>query len=125
MPRLKEVSQVVDADLYSVEVYEPSFFTKFDPNALFDKWSAVAVAAVAEVPEGMQSITISSGMYAVFLYIGPASEGGKAYRYIFETWLPSSGYVLDDRPHFAKMGTQYLGENPQSEEEIWVPVRKG
>ena len=58
-----------------------------------------------------------------FLHRGPASEGMKTYQYIFQTWLPVSGYRLDDRPHFAVMGEKYKKEDPDSEEEIWVPVK--
>jgi AraC family transcriptional regulator len=63
------------------------------------------------------------GLYAIFLHKGPASQGLKTYNYIFLNWLPESGYVLDDRPHFAIMGPKYLHEDPASEEEIWIPVK--
>ncbi len=54
---------------------------------------------------------------------GPASKGPETYRNIFETWLPASGYVLDNRPHFAVMGEKYRNEDPDSEEEIWIPIK--
>lgn len=39
--------------------------------------------------------------------------------YIFATWLPSSAYVLDNRPHFEVLGAKYKSNDPGSEEEIW------
>jgi AraC family transcriptional regulator len=58
----------------------------------------------------------------VFIHHGPASEAIITYTYIFQTWLPGSEFRLDDRPHFAMMGEKYKDENPNSEEEIWIPV---
>jgi AraC family transcriptional regulator len=40
------------------------------------------------------------------------------------TWLPSSDYVLDNRPHFEILGEKYKINDPESEEKIWIPVRK-
>jgi len=42
---------------------------------------------------------------------------------MFNTWLPASEYVLGDGPHFAVMGKKYKGEDPDSEEELWMPSR--
>ena len=53
-----------------------------------------------------------------------ASEGPETYKYIFETWLPDSDYLIDDRPHFAIMGEKYIGDSPDSKEELWIPVRR-
>jgi AraC family transcriptional regulator len=30
---------------------------------------------------------------------------------------------MDGRPYFALMGEKYKGEQPDSEEEFWVPVK--
>jgi AraC family transcriptional regulator len=43
--------------------------------------------------------------------------------YIFNTWLPKSGYQLDRRPHFEILGEKYKNNNPDSEEEIWIPIQ--
>ena len=47
----------------------------------------------------------------------------KTYGFIFNDWLPSSKYVLDTRPHFAVMGSKYRNNDPDSEEELWIPVK--
>jgi AraC family transcriptional regulator len=31
---------------------------------------------------------------------------------------------MDNRPYFALMGEKYKGENPESEEDFWIPVKK-
>ena len=123
MPRRKEIKNSLGDDLYSVEIYnETSFFRHFDPEKSFEKWAAIAVAEAKDVPTGMAALEIPAGQYAVFLYRGKASDASQAYRYIFGDWLPKSGLTLDNRPHFAVMGEKYRGDQPESEEEIWIPV---
>lgn len=123
MPRRKEIVNIDGADLYSVEQYDPGYFKRFDPVTEFTKWAAIPVTDLDSVPEGMEPLTIPEGLYAVFIHRGPASDGPRTYQYIYGTWLPQSDYQLDDRPHFALMGEKYRNNDPDSEEEIWVPVR--
>lgn len=123
MPRRKEIPNVVNTYLYSVEQYDPYFFDSFDPGAEFIKWAAVEVSGTDEVPDNIEVLILPTGLYAVFIHRGPASKGVETYEYIFRTWLPASAYALDDRPHFALMGDKYRPEDPDSEEDIWIPVR--
>lgn len=123
MPRRKEITNIVNNDLYSIEVYFPLFFTDFNPQAEFEKWAAVAVNDFNNVPNDFDTLTIPEGQYAVFIHKGPASEGQKTYGYILQEWLPKSEYILDERPHFALMGEKYKNDDPNSEEEIWIPIR--
>src|SRR4051812_37112345 len=95
MPRRKEISNSLNADLFSLEVYDDvSFFKNFNPSALFDKWAAVEVSSFDTIPVDMETLIIPEGLYAVFLHKGPASGAQKTYEYIFRQWLPGSGYVL-------------------------------
>lgn len=122
MQRKQEIKNCIGADLYSLEVYEPGFFSPFNPEKEFDKWACVEVTDYNLIPDKMEILVVPQGQYAVFLHKGPAGEGVKTYRYIFETWLPGSGYTLANRPHFAVMGSKYKSEDSASEEEIWIPV---
>jgi AraC family transcriptional regulator len=109
---------------YSVEIYEPHFFLdSFDAQKEFEKWAAIEAGNFEAVPENFEMLTIPEGLYAVFLHQGTASDGVKTYQYIFETWLPASGFSLDERPHFALMGEKYKTDALDSEEEIWIPVK--
>lgn len=114
MPRRKEITNVVNTYLYSLEQYDPHFFDQFDPGAEFIKWAAVEVSGADHVPHHMDVLVLPSGLYAVFIHKGPASKGVETYDYIFRTWLPTSGYKVDDRPHFALMGEKYKNEEPDS-----------
>lgn len=125
MPKRKEITNSVGTELYSVEVFnDPMFFKNFDPIREFEKWAAVKVKDFDSVPGDMEKLVIPSGMYVVFLYKGKPSEGQQTYQYIYSQWIPGSEYVLDNRPHFALMGEKYKGEHPESEEELWIPIRK-
>jgi AraC family transcriptional regulator len=123
MPRRKEIQNSIGTDLYSMEVYPAGYFKQFNPAVEFEKWAAVEVKNLEAVPADMETLTAPAGQYAVFLHVGPASNGPQTYQYIFQTWLPNSAYLLDDRPHFAVMGEKYKQEDPNSEEEIWIPVK--
>lgn len=123
MPRRNEINNVTGSALYSVEIYSPDFFKDFNPGAEFEKWAAIEVSDYDHIPAGFRALLIPRGLYAVFIHKGPASNGRETYNYIFRTWLPASGFVLDNRPHFALMGEKYRHEDPGSEEEIWIPLK--
>ncbi len=125
MPQRSAIPHRNGPELYSVEIYDsPAFFSDFDLRREFEKWAAVRVSQMQKLPTGMDHLTIPGGLYAVFQYKGLAADAMPFYQAIYNTWLPGSGFVLDQRPHFARMGEKYKNDDPGSEEEIWVPVRK-
>lgn len=123
MQQRKEINNVIGRILYSVEIYNPFYFQQFNPDEEFEKWAAVEVSEINHLPQKMETIILPAGLHAVFLYKGKASEASAMFEYIFSTWLPTSDYVLDHRPHFELMGDKYKSEDPVSEEEFWIPVR--
>lgn len=123
MPRKKEIKNAIDSNLYSLEVFPDGHFNNFDANNPFQKWAAIEVLDFDEIPSEMQTLIIPSGLYAVFIHKGPASNAAATYHSIFVEWLPSSAYTVDDRPHFAIMGKNYIKDDPNSEEEIWIPIK--
>lgn len=123
MPIKSNIRNVINNNLFSIEVYNQEFFDSFNPNSEFIKWAGVEVLNFEDIPSKMESLIISEGLYAVFVHKGLASEGFKTYQYIFQTWLPDSVYQLDNRPHFAIMGEKYKNDSPDSEEEIYIPVK--
>ena len=123
MPRRNEIKNIVDSNLYSLEVFPQDYFDNFDANTTFQKWAAVEVKDFNILPSEMESLIIPTGIYAVFLHKGPATEAHQTYHYIFAEWLPNSDYTVDDRPHFAVMDERYKKDDPDSEEEIWIPIK--
>ena len=124
MPRRKEITNAVNTDLISMQVYDKSFdFEEFDLSRPFEKWAAVEVPNFGTIPNGMETFTLPEGLYTVFIHKGGASKGSETFQYIFGTWLPNSEYLLDNRPHFEMLGEKYKNEDPTSEEEVWIPIQ--
>ena len=124
MPERKAIKNNVSSDLFSLQVYPDSYnFRQFNYDAEFEKWAAVEVSAFNDIPEGMKTLELKGGIYAVFIHKGPASEGEKTFKYIFTVWLPNSKYELDNRPHFEILGDKYKNNEAESEEEVWIPIK--
>lgn len=123
MPFKKEIMNSIGCDLYSVEVYPDAFFENYSPENTFEKWAAVEVNNFKSVSERFDTLLVPAGLYAVFTHIGSQAEAVKTYTSIFTEWLPKSIYQIDDRPHFAVMGKNYKKDDPNSEEEIWIPIQ--
>lgn len=113
-------------NLYSVQEYGENFMKgEFDLQSEFKKWAATEVSNFEVIPKGLEKLQIPAGKYAVFIHKGTAREFSETSNFIFNEWLPASKYALDNRPHFEVLGEDYKGpENPESKEEIWIPVKE-
>ncbi|MEC4049101.1 GyrI-like domain-containing protein [Flavobacterium sp. SUN046] len=121
MPRRKEITNTISSDLYCVQEYEPN--VTFNNTTPFIKWATAPVTHFNSVPNNMHTITIPSGLYAVFTYKGLPSNFAKTFNHIFFEWLPNSIYQLDNRPHFEILGSKYKNNDPTSEEDIYIPIK--
>lgn len=120
-PRVSEILYRVSPNFISLQNYSEDYFRHFDPNKPFEKWAVVEVSKVSQMPQGMQFFELPAGKYAVFEYKG-ASSDPRIFLFIYDEWLPTSRYRLDPRPHFEVLGEKYKNNDPNSEEEIWVPI---
>lgn len=123
MKRQSEIKNRFDSIRFSLQWYPKNYFADFNPDNKFEKWAAVEVNSVDEIPYDMEKLILPAGKYAVFIHIGAAKTGPKMFQYIFQQWLPQSDYDLDNRPHFEILGEKYKNGQPDSEEEIWIPIR--
>jgi AraC family transcriptional regulator len=121
MPRLKEIETRVGNHLHSLQVYDEDYFQQFSPTREFEKWALAEVKNFSVIPDEMEPFELPGGLYAVFQHKGMGTE---IFQLIFQEWLPKSGYTLDNRPHFEILGEKYKQGNPDSEEEIWIPVKQ-
>lgn len=122
MPRMNEIDNKCSTDKISLQCYPEGYFQDFNPQVVFKKWATVEVKDFTTVPSGMDTLILPAGQYAVFDYKGSSADPS-IFRYIFSTWLPQSGYQIDDRPHFEVLGEKYKNNDPESEEEIWIPIK--
>ncbi|MFT6962429.1 MAG: AraC family transcriptional regulator [Flammeovirgaceae bacterium] len=123
VPRIKEIGNRNSNDKISMQIYDSFYFADFNPNAEFEKWVAVEVESFEKIPKNMESFTLKDGAYAIFEHKGDSSDNS-IFHYIFTDWLPNSKYELDNRPHFEVLGEKYKNNDPNSEEEIWIPVKE-
>jgi AraC family transcriptional regulator len=126
MSRKKEITNAKSDDLFSVQVYDEGFMEgQFNSQSVFEKWAAVEVEDYSQIQEGLQGLKLPGGLFAVFIHEGTSREFARTAQFIFGEWIPASEYSLDNRPHFEVMGKDYKGhENPDSKEEIWIPIKK-
>ena len=111
---------------YSVRIYgEDHSFAGFDPAEEFDKWAAIESDLNVAIPKNFETVVIPPGRYAVFKHKGTAMDAPKTFMRIFGVWLPTSGYEVDSRPHFEILPPSYDPFDPNAEEEVWLPIRKG
>lgn len=124
MPRRKEITNNLSNELVSLVLYNSNHFNDFNPTNEFERWAAVEVEDFANVPAEMETFVLSSGLYAVFHYIGSTDGIASFYQNIFTVWLPNSEYELDHRPHFEILGEKYKNNDPLSEEEFFIPIKQ-
>lgn len=121
LPHRKAIKNSVSNDLISMSTYsEPLVMGKLDQK--FHKWAAIEVSNFEAVPDKMETYILKSGLYAVFRYKGLSTDN-KIFVYIYGMWLPNSNYDLDDRPFFEVLGDNYENGNPNSEEDIYIPIK--
>lgn len=123
-PRIEEITGRKGTDRFSVHVFEAGrSYANVEPAAVFEKWAAVEAGTEALVPNGMESLHLPGGKYAVFIHIGTPQMFAKTFQFIFREWMPASGYEIDNRPQFEVLGESYDPFDPDSQEEIWVPIK--
>lgn len=121
-PRVREIQNRSTEDKISMQVYPPLYYEQFNPATEFEKWATVEVNDYDQVPEGMKTFILEGGLYAVFDYKGSSADPS-IFQYIFSQWIPQSNYSVDNRPHFEVLGARYKNNDPDSEEEIWIPIK--
>lgn len=70
MPGRNEITNKLTNDFISMAIYKPTHFADFNPAHDFEKWAAVEVTDFEQVPNDMETFTLTGGLYAVFDYKG-------------------------------------------------------
>ncbi|GAL85803.1 transcription activator effector binding protein [Sporocytophaga myxococcoides] len=123
MPLRNRIINPVSSDLFSLQIYQ-HINDYMNPESEFVKWAAMEVSDNMEIPQGMDSYYLSGGLYAVFLHKGGPQNFRETFHFIFNEWMPVSGYIVDHREHFELLGEKYKNNEPESEEEIWIPIKR-
>ncbi len=123
-PQLPAIKNRVGDEFYSVQVYDsPEYFAAYSPAREFDRWAAVEISSATELSPAMEILSLNAGLYAVFEYRGTPAEFVPFAQQIYAVWLPASGYMLDDRPHFEVLSPAYRADDPTAKESVYIPVK--
>lgn len=124
MPRRHEINSRIGKHVLSIQNYGELQMKDMTSQTIFEKWIAVEVSNIEEIPIGMESFILEAGMYAVFSYKGSIEDFSKSRQYIFQDWLPNSKYKLDSRAYFEELSENYIKDLQNTEEDIWIPIKE-
>lgn len=123
MQMREEFQEPINLDLVSLQVYPEHFFKEFNPQKTFRKYALVELEEVQHLPENAEKFELSAGRYLVIDFKGDGARFQEMFLYVLNTLLPTLGYKMDNRPHFEILGEKYKNMDPQSEEEVWIPIQ--
>ena len=90
----------------------------------FEYVAGFPVSSVDQVPDGFVVREVPAHTYAVFSHKGDLPTLSKTYAYIYETWLPQSGYQLAAKIDFEYYDQDFKDFAPDSVFYIYVPIEK-
>jgi AraC family transcriptional regulator len=107
--RLPEIGNKVGGMCYGVvrQLHENSDELEY--------FCAIEVTSPADIPEGMETITIAPALYAKFTHKGAVNLIDNTINYIYSTWLPQSG-----KRHTCAADLEFYGADydPASDESV-------
>jgi AraC family transcriptional regulator len=112
------------------EAYGLCFYSEsFSRSGLFSYMAAIPVSSLDVIPMEMVGKTLPGSEYAVFRHkgrlVGESNTIKDTYAYAYGTWLPNSGYENPPGYDFELYGERFRGnQDPESELEVWIPIRK-
>lgn len=90
----------------------------------FEYVAGLPVSKADQVPEGFVVREVPEYTYAVFAHKGDLPSLSKTYEYIYESWLPQSGYQLAAKIDFEYYDQDFKDFAPDSVFYIYVPIIK-
>ena len=95
----------------------------------FTYMAAVETQDLDKVPEGLCGLEVAAQTYAVFTVPLAGKEPigreiGRANRFVWNTWLPQSGYVFARAPDFEYYDERFDPKTLCGEIDLYIPVRR-
>ena len=91
---------------------------RYDPATNALDYMAGNPAEPGAVPAGMRRWDVPENTYAVFETT--LAEIGRTFDFVYNTWLPGSGYRHAAAPYFERYGENFSPDNPGL--SIYIPV---
>jgi AraC family transcriptional regulator len=111
-------NSLMGVDLYAIQQY-----AEWPPKSAITHWAGMEKKDGVEYPEEWLIHRLSGGIYARFIHRGTQAEFPKTMAMIFTEWLPSSPYHYDSsRAQFQIMSADYVMNDPESEEFVFIPI---
>lgn len=116
-PRMNEVQHLAEPGV------SYGLMDRFDQAMeRLDYMAGEAVTQLGELPAGMTSWEVPANTYAVFE--ASLATIGETFGYIYNIWLPGSGYRHAADPYFERYGETFNPDDPTSKMAIYIPVEK-
>ncbi len=114
----ERLSELEEADL------NVAYGVSCDPNqdGTFRYSAGVAGPKSLRVPEGMSTVTLPAGRYAVFSHDGHISDIGRTVYTIWNKALSDAGLTPRAAPDFERYDTRFNAQTGRGTVEIWIPV---
>jgi AraC family transcriptional regulator len=118
VPHLGSVSGQVGRTAYGV-------MCNFDDDGNFDYTCGVEVADFSRVSPDWSRVRIPAQEYAVFTHRDHISAIRSTWATMWNKWLPESGWVVADAPHYELYGEHFDSVTGRGLVEIWLPLDPG
>lgn len=93
-----------------------------DEAGRFRYVAGVESTAVADVPPGMDSVSMPAGRYAVFTHSGHVADLPKTFYTIWNKVLPDAGFEPKKAPDFELYDGRFDPSTGRGAVEIWIPI---
>jgi AraC family transcriptional regulator len=115
VPRMAEIQQGVEPGV------SYGLMSHSEDMSRLDYMAGSAVETVVDLPAGMMSWTVPANTYAVFETT--LATIGETFGYVYNTWLPTSGYRQAAGPYFERYPETFDPEG-NSALAIYLPIEK-
>ena len=117
-------TEQMKAGLIDVELYSIQEFAEWPPKTTIMHWSGIEKQDTVKYPEEWQECVLQGGAYAFALFKGDSEEFPAMLKDIIVSWIPTTDYEYDpSRLQFQVMPHDYKLDDPNAEEQVWIPVR--
>jgi predicted transcriptional regulator YdeE/DNA-binding transcriptional MerR regulator len=97
-------------------------YPETDQSGEFEYVAGFRVDRAGELPTNMVSRDIPAHTYAVFTHIGALEKLSDTYQYIYQVWMPQSGYKAVGGLDFEYYNGDFKDFAPDSRFYIYVPI---
>lgn len=116
-----KIKRVNNTTFYGLETYS----NDFTETCTWYYMPSVEVETIEEIPSNMFIKVLPKSTYAVFTIKWEFGKNvGKTFDYIFQSWLPNSGYKVGLAFDFEYYDERFDIQNPDSEMDIYIPIIK-